>query len=62
MSIGIVRLQERTVREKSKAYLVTAPKSLVEQLGWKKGETLLVKIVEIEVNGVKKKGLFYYKP
>jgi len=62
MTIGIVKLQERKVRDKSKAYLLTAPKQLVEELGWKKGDQLIVKVVELEIDGIRRKGLFYYRP
>lgn len=62
--IEVVRLQERTSkkRENIRQYLVTVPKHFVDKLGWSKGNALVARIVEIEVDGVKRKGVFYYRP
>ena len=55
--LEIIKLQAR----KSKGvfhYTITVPKTFVKELGWEKGNPLVVKIVTYEG----KKGLFVYKP
>ena len=73
-SIRVVKLQAREVKyfrrkkgqpegtEKTTHYLLTVPVELIEELGWAKGDPLVVRIMEITVNGSKKKALIYYKP
>jgi bifunctional DNA-binding transcriptional regulator/antitoxin component of YhaV-PrlF toxin-antitoxin module len=41
---------------------VTIPSGLARALGIKPGDTLLVRTVELEINGNKVKALAYYKP
>lgn len=41
---------------------VTIPSELAKMLGIKPGDTLLVRTVELEINGIKVKALAYYKP
>jgi len=43
-------------------YMVTIPKRFAEELGIKNWDILFVEIMEIEINGVKRKALVYYKP
>ncbi len=73
-SIRVVKLQAREVKyfrrkegqpektEKTIHYLLTVPVELIKELGWAKGDPLVVRIMEITVNGSKKKALIYYKP
>ena len=57
---AIVKLQARESRG-SVQYSVTVPKRLVEELGWKKGDPLMVRIVELELDGKKRKVLVMYR-
>jgi AbrB family looped-hinge helix DNA binding protein len=43
-------------------FRVTIPSELAKALGIKPGDTLLVRAVELEINGNKVKALAYYKP
>jgi len=61
LAVAVVRLQARKVG-KEDYYLVTVPKNLVEQLGWHKGEVLLARVLEVEVDGVRRRALVYYRP
>ena len=61
MSIDVVTLQSRRVKE-YEHFLMTIPKRLVKELGWRKGDRLVIRVVEFEVDGVRRKGLFVYKP
>jgi len=62
-----VKLQERVTKgtyEKplAKTYYVAVPSGFVEALGWKKGDTLIPKVIDYEVMpGKKVKGIFYFK-
>ena len=62
MSLEVVKLQARKVREKHEQFLVTVPRDFVKELGWNKGDKLVVRITELEINGAKRKVLIYYKP
>ena len=59
--VDVVKLQARKYHGKD-YYLISVPKDFIEILGWGKGEVLLSKIMEVEVDGVKRKVLIYYKP
>ncbi len=48
MASGVVKLRERRSGSGYVSYEVTLPKNLVELLGWKPGELLLVELVEDE--------------
>ena len=73
-SIRVVKLQARKVKyyrreegklektEETMHYLLTIPREFIEKLGWTKGDPLIVRIMEITINGSKKKALVYYKP
>jgi AbrB family looped-hinge helix DNA binding protein len=49
-------------RNKYTELRVTIPSELAKTLGIKPGDTLLVRAVELEINGNKVKALAYYKP
>ena len=51
---GRVRIEEY--------YSVAVPKQLAQELGIKGGEVLEAVVAEVEVDGVRRKGIFYYKP
>jgi len=58
----LVRLQKRDIRGIPN-YSLTAPKQLVEEdLKWKAGTELNVATIEVEIDGKKVRGIFYYKP
>ena len=62
LTIEVVKLQARKVGGRGVQYLVTVPKDFVEHLGWAKGDKLVAKIMELEINGTKRAALIYYKP
>ena len=62
MSVEVVKLQARKVREKHEQYLVTVPREFVKRLGWSKGDKLVAKVLELEIDGAKRPVLVYYKP
>ncbi len=43
------------------SYAVALPRKIAEELGFKGGDILHVRIVELEINGRKVKGALYYK-
>ena len=62
MGINIVKLQSRKVGNKGIQYIVTVPKELVNELKWVKGDKLIVRTMDIKINGIMRKVLVYYKP
>jgi hypothetical protein len=62
VSYEIVRVQARKVRGSGMQFLLTVPVELIRELGWTKGDILVAKILEVEVDGVKRKALVYYRP
>ena len=62
MSFEVVRLQARRLRPSGVQYLLTVPSELVRELGWGKGDKLIARVMEVEVDGVRRKALVYYKP
>jgi hypothetical protein len=62
VSVDVVKLQARKYKGKGDYYLLSVPKEFVELLGWGKGEALIVRIMDLEIDGVKRKALVYYKP
>jgi bifunctional DNA-binding transcriptional regulator/antitoxin component of YhaV-PrlF toxin-antitoxin module len=61
VSYEIVRVQARKVRGSGSQYLLTVPVELIRELGWTKGDVLVARILEVEVDGVKRKALVYYR-
>jgi len=73
-SMRIVKLQSRKVKvfkrkkgetvsiEETEHFLLTVPKDFIKELGWSKGDPLIVRIMEVTVNGSKRKALIYYRP
>jgi len=61
--VDVVKLQARSTKAKEYVqYLLTVPKDFIKELGWAKGDPLIVRIMEVTVNGTKRKALIYYKP
>jgi hypothetical protein len=56
-----VRLQARKLKPSGINHLITVPAECVEELGWVKGDKLVVRTIEIEIDGVKRKVLVYYR-
>ncbi len=55
----------KVVAKRSRDYVtynVALPKRFAEELGYKGGDILHVRIIEATINGRKVKGIFYYKP
>jgi hypothetical protein len=61
VSYEIVRVQARKVRGSGVQYLLTVPVELIRELGWTKGDVLVARILEVEVDGVKRRALVYYR-
>ena len=61
MSYEVVKVQARKLRPSGVQYLLTIPTELVRELGWRKGDKLIARVMEIEVDGVRRKVLVYYK-
>jgi AbrB family looped-hinge helix DNA binding protein len=57
-AIGIVRLRERRGGRGHISYEITIPKELVELLGWRTGDKLLIELVEKDG----RKAILVYKP
>jgi len=56
-----VKLQARKLKPSGINHLVSVPAECIEELGWTKGDKLVVRIMEIEIDGAKRKVLLYYK-
>ena len=56
--IDVVKLQSKKLRGGCEVYFVTVPADIIKELGWRKGDKLLVTVTEI--NG--KKVLIYQRP
>jgi GDP-D-mannose dehydratase len=61
VSYEVVKVQARKLRPSGVQYLLTIPTELVRELGWQKGDKLIARVMEIEVDGVRRKVLVYYK-
>jgi hypothetical protein len=62
MSVDVVKIQARSLRPSGTQYLLTIPSELIRDLGWTKGDKLIVRVMDLEIDGVKRKALVYYKP
>jgi len=62
VSVAVVKLQSRPYRGKGEYYSITVPTEIVKELGWKKGDILVARVLEVEVDGTKRKALVYYRP
>ena len=60
MAVEVVRLQAKKIRGTYDQYFVTVPSSFVRHLGLEKGQPLIARILEVEVEGVKRKAIVYY--
>jgi GDP-D-mannose dehydratase len=61
VSYEVVKVQARKLKPSGVQYLLTIPTELVRELGWQKGDKLIARVMEIEVDGVRRKVLVYYK-
>ena len=57
-----LRLGAKRTRGEYVQFFVSVPKAFVVQLKLEEGDILIARIVEVEVDGVRRKGIFYYKP
>jgi len=62
VSFEVVKVQARKLRPSGVQYLLTVPSELIRELGWQKGDKLIARVMEVEVDGVKRKVLVYYRP
>jgi len=61
--VEVVRLQARKTKGEHIQYLLTAPKDFIEnELKWQKGDTLIVRVLKLRINGIERPVLVYYKP
>lgn len=58
----VVTVVEKKVKNRYKGYSITIPTKISQALGLKGGEKLLVRIIDIEINGKKVRGILYYSP
>jgi GDP-D-mannose dehydratase len=61
VSYEVVKVQARKLRPSGMQYLLTIPTELVRELGWQKGDKLIARVMEIEIDGVRRRALVYYK-
>ncbi|MEM1690857.1 MAG: hypothetical protein QXF05_04760 [Thermofilaceae archaeon] len=61
LPIDVVRLQARKLKPSGTQYVVTIPSALVKELGWDKGDFLIARVIELEIEGKKRRALVYYK-
>lgn len=61
MPIDVVKLQARNLKPSGTQYVVTVPSAFVREFGWVKGDTLVARVVELEIDGRRRKTLVYYK-
>jgi len=59
--IHVVKVQGKKVRDKIQ-YIVTIPREIAQELEIRKGDRLIARVLEVEINGIKRKVLVYYKP
>jgi len=57
-----LRLGAKRTRGEYVQFFVTVPKAFVEQLKLEEGDILIARVLEVEVDGVRRRGVFYYKP
>ncbi|MEM4584106.1 MAG: hypothetical protein QW611_03945 [Ignisphaera sp.] len=58
----VVTVVEKKVKNRYKGYSITIPTKISRALGLKGGEKLLVRVIDIEINGKKVRGILYYSP
>ena len=61
MSYEVVKVQARKLRPSGIQYLLTIPTELVRELGWTKGDRLIARVLDLEIDGIRRKVLVYYK-
>lgn len=61
MSYEVVKVQARKLRPSGVQYLLTIPTELVRELGWTKGDRLIARVLDLEIDGIKRRVLVYYK-
>jgi GDP-D-mannose dehydratase len=61
VSYEVVKVQARKLRPSGVQYLLTIPTELVRELGWTKGDRLIARVLDLEIDGIKRKVLVYHK-
>lgn len=59
--IEVVKVQAKKARPSGVQYFVTIPSEFAKALELKKGERLVVRLLELEIEGAKRKVLVYYR-
>ena len=62
MKLRAVRVVSKKDGKGYTTYTVTIPKEIVNELGINPGDIFFVRIVDVEIDGVKKRAIVYYKP
>ncbi|MEM1820369.1 MAG: hypothetical protein QXU64_02125 [Thermofilaceae archaeon] len=64
--VDVVRVQarRRSARGGEEAYYyeITIPSRMARELGIRKGEPLVIRLVELELEGVRRKAIVLYRP
>lgn len=60
--IEVIKLQARRTRDEYMQYMLTLPRSFIEELEWRKGDTLIARVMELKIDGIERKTVVYYKP
>ena len=60
--IAVVKIQARKYRGRGDYYFISVPKDIVEELNCRKGDKFLVRVLELEIDSIKRKALVYYRP
>jgi len=61
VSYEVVKVQARKLRPSGAQFLLTVPAELIKELGWQKGDRLIARVLELELDGVRRKVLVYYR-
>jgi GDP-D-mannose dehydratase len=61
VSYEVVKVQARKLRPSGVQYLLTIPTELVRELGWTKGDRLIARVLDLEIDGIRRRVLVYYK-
>jgi hypothetical protein len=61
VSYEVVKVQARKLRPSGIQYLLTIPTELVRELGWTKGDRLIARVLDLEIDGIRRRVLVYYK-
>jgi len=62
MTVNVVKIQARSMKGRLVQHFITIPMEAFRELGLSKGDKLMIRTMELEVDGVKRKALVCYKP